>query len=198
VEYDHDPANPQKEWDNVGTVVLSNRCRYDFGNETVSYDEIQALVDDPNNICLPIYMYDHSGITINTTGFSCPWDSGQVGIIYCTKQKAVQEWGKKVCTPKVREAAIKYMQGEIKTLDQYLTGQVYGFQVYDPDGCEADSCWGFYGDEDDCLEEGLVSARHLEAKWLEDKRKTWRGALHEARQRKYWATRDVVTTGARA
>ena len=29
-------------------------------------------------IVQPLYLYDHGGITMNTTGFSCSWDSGQV------------------------------------------------------------------------------------------------------------------------
>lgn len=139
---DDDAQNPAKDWDMVGTMVLSDRCRYDFGHETASFDEIQELVDDPNNICLPVYMYDHSGITINTTGFSCSWDSGQVGIMYCTKEKAIREFGKKLCTAKVRAAAIRCMEGEIKSIDAYLTGDVWGYIVYDADDNELDSCWG--------------------------------------------------------
>lgn len=34
---------------------------------------------------LPLYLYDHSGITMNTTGFSCPWDSGRVGFIFAAQ-----------------------------------------------------------------------------------------------------------------
>ena len=41
------------------------------------------------------FIYDHSGITMNTTGFSCPWDSGQVGWIYCSKKRFLSETGYK-------------------------------------------------------------------------------------------------------
>jgi hypothetical protein len=44
-------------------------------------------------VILPLYLYDHSGITMNTTGFSCPWDSGQVGWIYTSKENAVEMLG---------------------------------------------------------------------------------------------------------
>lgn len=195
VEYDQDPESP-REWDNVGTIVLHERCRYSFGDETASMEELQEINDDPNNIVLPVYLYDHGGITISTAGFSCPWDSGQVGIIYCTKARAIKEWGKKILTKKAREQAIKCLQGEIKDLDQYLTGTVYGFRVLDPNGDEIDSCWGFYGDSDYCLSEGMASAEHHEAQWMEDCRKAWRAALHEARERRYWAARGVETVGA--
>jgi hypothetical protein len=39
-------------------------------------EQIQGLV------ILPLYLYDHGGITISCSPFSCPWDSGQVGWIY--------------------------------------------------------------------------------------------------------------------
>lgn len=32
-------------------------------------------------VVLPVYMYDHGGIALSTGGFSCPWDSGRVGLI---------------------------------------------------------------------------------------------------------------------
>lgn len=194
VVYDNDPMNPRKEWDNVGTVVLIDRCRYDFGDEHASYDELREIANNPANICLPIYMYDHSGITINTTGFSCAWDSGQVGIIYCTKEQAIKEWGKKILTKKARDAAVKCMQAEIETLDQYLTGQVYGYIVYDAEGDDVDSCWGFFGEEEYCLGEGVASAEYFVEKDMERRREAWRKALREARERRYWANRGVETT----
>lgn len=38
-------------------------------------------------VVLPLYLYDHGGITMNTGGFSDPWDSGQVGFIFVSKEK---------------------------------------------------------------------------------------------------------------
>ncbi|SHF15500.1 hypothetical protein SAMN02745133_01946 [Desulforamulus putei DSM 12395] len=55
-------------------------------------DEILAVIEQ-KFIILPLYLYDHSGITMNTTGFSCPWDSGQVGWIYCSKERFRKETG---------------------------------------------------------------------------------------------------------
>ena len=48
--------------------------------------ELFSLVEQMDGmVILPLYLYDHSGITMNTCGFSCPWDSGQVGWIYADK-----------------------------------------------------------------------------------------------------------------
>lgn len=103
IHNDSDPANPRKEYDHVGTMVCDHRL-YDLGDKKGSPEDIP---DDA--ICLPLYLYDHGGITMSTSPFSCPWDSGQVGVIYCTKEKAIKEWGKKRFTKKVEERAIKYL-----------------------------------------------------------------------------------------
>jgi len=111
-------------------------------------------------VVLPLYLYDHSGITMNTRGFSCPWDSGQVGFIFATKDQIKKEFDVKRVTKKVKEKAIKLLNGEVETYDQYLTGDVWGYVVEDPEGNDEDSCWGFYG-FDYCLEEAKAIAKHM-------------------------------------
>jgi hypothetical protein len=159
VEYDTDPESP-RSWDNLGTLALLDRCRYCFGDEALPRAEVLALLRRPDLIALPVYIYDHSGITINTTGFSCPWDSGMVGVIYVSRDAVRREWNKRAISPKLLDQVRKSLRGEIAVLDQYLTGQVYGFRVYDPEGEEVDSCWGFYGEPEECLAEGLAVAEH--------------------------------------
>lgn len=111
---------------------------------------VQALIDrvlDQHYIILPLYLYDHSGITMNTSGFSCPWDSGQVGVIYVSIAKAKAEYGWKNMNLARRRRIEGYLKGEVKTYDQYLTGDVYGYTIEGPGGEDLDSCWGFYGEE---------------------------------------------------
>lgn len=89
---------------------------------------------------------------MRTTGFSCPWDSGRIGIIYVTKKKIKQENGWKVLTKARKEKILQYLKNEVETYDQYLTGDIYGYVVEETeeeDGSknETDSCWGFYGSD---------------------------------------------------
>lgn len=104
IYHDTNPMNP-REWDNLGTMVCWHR-RYDLGDERARNIELYNSWDEwleneiliPNGgeenvIYLPLYLYDHDGITMNTTGFSCPWDSGQVGWIYATKDRFREETG---------------------------------------------------------------------------------------------------------
>ncbi len=105
---------------------------------------------DANYIILPLGLLDHSGITmyVGSGAHSCDyggWDSGQVGFIYMTKAKAIEEWGKKRLTKHVRAMAEKCLRCEVQTYDQFLTGDVYGFVISDSEGNDVDSCWGHFG-----------------------------------------------------
>ena len=119
---------------------------------------IKALIGKGNVIMLPLYLYDHSGITMNTGGFSCPWDSGQVGYIYVTMEDARKEWSG--TDEEIRAKALTCLEAEVKVYDQYLTGDVYGYIIEDDDGEIVDSCWGFYEDEY-CREAGEEAMKFL-------------------------------------
>jgi len=172
-----EPESP-REWDNAGTMVCGHR-RYSLGDVQLNNPEEFREWErkHKNDIMLPLYLYDHSGITINTTGFSCGWDSGQLGWIFITRKDAVKEWGKKYCTKEVAKRAIEYLKGEVKTYDDYLTGNVYGYVVLD-DEEELDSCWGFYPSHDDRMgyESCLEEAKSM-ADWHANERdeKAWQG-----------------------
>ena len=60
--------------------------------DNLSISDCQKLLKDIV-FYLPLYLYDHSGITMNTGGFSCSWDSGQMGWIYATKEDIQKEYG---------------------------------------------------------------------------------------------------------
>lgn len=145
---DFDPLNPRKEYDHAGTMVCWH-SRYNLGDKN-PFDTPQDALDhfkEHNSVFLPLYLYDHSGVTISTKPFSCPWDSGQAGFIYADQETIAKEWGNK---PEARDKAIKYLKAEVETYDQYINGQVYGFVIEDSKGEEIEdgSCWGFYGDYD--------------------------------------------------
>jgi hypothetical protein len=99
-------------------------------------------------IVMPLYLYDHSGQTISTKPFGCRWDSGQVGFIYVSRKKLLEEYGGKKVTKKMLETATKVLLAEVEVYDHYIRGDVYGFKEYDADGKEVDSCYGFYGEDD--------------------------------------------------
>ena len=153
VENDETARSPRLEFENLGTMVCFHG-RYKLGDEHDYKSDMfdgwlemmEALIKDNNiAIILPIYMYDHSGITIKTTPFSCPWDSAQIGYIYISKEKIREEYGRKNMSAKLVKQITSYLVGEVETYDHYLTGNVYGYTVENEESEEIDSCWGFYG-----------------------------------------------------
>ena len=139
--------NPRTEWDNLGTMICFHK-RYSLGDKHNFTLEDAMLFEQNRKDCIimPMYMYDHSGITIATKPFSCPWDSGKIGFIYITKKKAREEYGWKVIT-KARELQIRgYLENEVNTYDQFLRGEVYRYEVYEGEEM-IDSCGGFFGSD---------------------------------------------------
>jgi len=151
---DDDPMNP-REWDNLGTILYSS-SRYVLGDKEVSVDEIEEITQRDDVIWLPVYAYIHSGVVLNTGGFSCPWDSGMSGIIYVEKKAAEAAWAgfeDDYSEDRVR----KVLQGEVETFSQYVSGDIYGYVVETATGEHVNSCWGFFGHEG--VKEAISDAR---------------------------------------
>jgi hypothetical protein len=97
-------------------------------------------------VVLPLYLYDHSGLRVNTTGFHCPWDSGLAGFVFDTAESRRELGLEDIDTDTTRT----FLEGEVSTFDDYLSGQVYAVTVASHEGGvvdddSADTVWGFYG-----------------------------------------------------
>ncbi len=121
----------------------------------VSVKDIEA-VSGGELVVLPLYLYDHSGLTMNTTGFYCPWDSGQVGYIWTTMKRIKEGRPEKRTKKEWRDLALTILRGEVEVYDQYLRGDCYGYieEKLRPDGEweELISCWGYYSAKDPLTE----------------------------------------------
>ena len=105
---------------------------------------------------LPLYLYDHSGITMSTSSSSCPWDSGQIGFIYVDHSKALKWFGEKELTREFYKKVVESLRSEVQIYDDFLTGNIFGYAVWKQDdelddddyklGGNLESCWGFYPD----------------------------------------------------
>jgi len=179
VRVDGDNEDP-RTWDNVGTMTCFH-SRYNLGDKhqwkepnTFLQDlaaTVAELPDGDNDmdliwkilnkhfVFLPLYLYDHSGITMSTSPFSCRWDSGQVGWIYCSLEKGKKEAPKGKKTGKALVDFItKNLESEVKVFDDFITGNVYKFELQIKNVREEwetdDSCGGFYGK--DHVASGLI------------------------------------------
>ena len=158
---DNLPLEPRKEMDNLGIIHYRHR-NYILGDEKISDNfegsfkeyldylkkELKALV------ILPIYLYDHSGITISTKPFNCPWDSSEVGYIFTTKEKIKEFYPEFNLSKKFLEEIKQNLISEITQFDYYLKGECYGYELLTHKKCKEcghteedlkDSCYGFYG-----------------------------------------------------
>lgn len=166
---DEDPESP-RSWDNLGVMVCFHK-RYNLGDESglsdsqfESWAELEAYLKEEKNAVaiFPLYLYDHSGLRIKIGSFAgllpqghAEFDSGQVGFIYVSREKLLQEYGAKKLSQALIKKAWAVLKGEVETYDQYLSGDVWGYKIFEvKPKCktcgneseeETDSCWGFYG-----------------------------------------------------
>lgn len=172
IHHDEDVPNPRTEFDHLAEFWCWHR-RYNLGdNKPRMLDSpvtregvIEHVQDSGDDVLaiLPLYLYDHSGITISTSPFSCRWDSGQVGWAFVRSSTAEEQGiGRDV------EKALKVIHGEVAEYDQYLRGDVFGYvlarEQLDSDEdvaerVEMESCWGCYG-MDYCIEQARDTLHH--------------------------------------
>lgn len=150
---DFEATNP-REFETLGTMVCFHN-RYRLGDQTElnsydfsGWDDLERYLYKKENalIVIPIFLYDHSGLAINTTGFSSSWDSGQIGFIYVSKEKIRDEFRCKRISKKLKEQINQTLCSEVNIYNDYLSGNVYGFSVTDKSTREEiSSCYDFYG-----------------------------------------------------
>jgi len=153
-----DCATDPSEWGDGILITHMAGSRYILGNTPVS-DPVRWRADRLAELRrespktkkadlmfeYPVYALVHSGVALSMHPFSCPWDSGQSGVISISRKQA------KECFPSIRtraalEAKVReLLAGFLKTFNQYISGEVYSYTIEDPEGESIDSCGGFYG-----------------------------------------------------
>lgn len=98
---------------------------------------------------VPVYMYEHSGISLSCSPFSCGWDSGMIGFMICDREQAemtLGEWD--------YDKVVQSIVAEVEALDEYYVYGGYMYEVIEYKKCdccgheeevEADTCCGFVG-----------------------------------------------------
>lgn len=176
IEQDEHGESP-REWDNLGAMLtwedrysspdkntfssfrdwvachcgaISEELMYEANNSVHGYfTAVQKKLHHYGMIALPVYKFEHSGVAYNTKGFSCPWDSGLVGLIFVEKDKVYKEYGCKKVTKKILDKVREVLSGEVETYSQWANGEVYMYQMETLDGDFVDSCGGYYGESEE-------------------------------------------------
>ena len=157
VSYDEWAESP-RNWDNLSKMIFFGKHSHLGDKHNINSDdyngweELEEAIRKEYNVVIleKVYAYSHGGMTISTSPFSCPWDSGTLGFVIITKEDIKENYGWKELTKKRLDKAINFLdniiKGEIKVLDNYINGEVFSFQIQDEAGEIEDSCCGFYGD----------------------------------------------------
>lgn len=152
---DEDVESPRL-WENLGQMVCWHRryCLGDPHNFSTPNEFLEWAKQTDMAVMLPLYLYDHSGLTISTDGSCYPYndrfDAGQVGWIYVTKARLCQERNVKRLTKQILDWATSVLITEVQLYDMYLRNEIYGFTVFEATKErleEIDSCGGFFGDD---------------------------------------------------
>ena len=160
---DESSEDPRQMFDHMCTMLCGHRD-YILGDKTEinmkhfdnANDLEQYLYKNEGALVVqPLYLLDHSGLTIRTSRFledPQGWDTSFIGFIYVTRESLKNFWNKTNLTKSAREIIQNAIECEIAEYNQYLSGDVYGYKMYEKKKCqygqhleEIDSCWGFYG-----------------------------------------------------
>lgn len=156
IDTDDDPMSP-RDADNATVMVCWHRD-YTLGDDTDEAKAIKAAIDGhdfttskPNTaiqrwlrifhgatVVRPLYLLDHSGITIRTSKFAEDpggWDTSAVGFVFDTELR------REVCGTEA-ESADEIIDVEVKAYATYLEGGYVGYTVLNARGDVVDSCWG--------------------------------------------------------
>ncbi len=154
-------GGPRDFLESLAEQLLPDGNRYYYDEEDDEIDRLEGMSMEElldlvktKNVILPLFIYDHGGVTMNTSGYSCPWDSGQVGWIYISHDIINKEYGRPIDEETIK-LVTEVLEAEVKLYDYYLTGSIYGYVIDEKKTCsecghiiydELDSCWGFYGE----------------------------------------------------
>ena len=129
VQQDLDPLNPREFGDLCTMVCFHNR--YTLGDkhnyresDYRSWKELKRAIESSERVAMieTLYLYDHSGIKISTSPFSCRWDSGQIGYVYMTQEtkekNALSDQGMR-----------DQLTNEIEAYNRFLNGEIYSYHI---------------------------------------------------------------------
>lgn len=138
------PESP-REWDTLGTMIGWHR-RHVVGDEDIGRDvrdgrmggtpedalRMHAGVALDALVYLAVHCYEHGSVTYQTAPFACEWDSGQVGWIYTTRDKAAECFGEDASDERIAKA----LRAEVDTYNAWANGNVWGFDIEKGTRCQ--------------------------------------------------------------
>lgn len=165
IEQDEQPQSPD-DWGNDDAFVVYDHRQFSVERKGFVPREIFDETNEKGEMMYDghfvfvLYAYIHSGVALSVGGHNFPdarWDVSTTGFVLIKKNEHIT----------TEEEALKLAESIVSEWNDYLSGNVYGYQIYDNTDVEddeegefVDSCWGFYGDHENCMTEaiGIVEA----------------------------------------
>lgn len=133
--------------DSVFLVACHNQFTVKYKDFT-DKDIIELFLNPTHDeyYLFPLRAYIHSGVSLSLSKTEYPFndrfDSAWVGMVFIDKNEVNNS----------EDRAKEIAEGLIQTYNHVLSGEVYGY-VISKGGEKVESCWGFIGDYENCLNE---------------------------------------------
>ena len=141
-EIHHESVSFWASWDEYSEDVARELVNLYFTDKT----KLKMLEDTNKVAFLPISLYDHSGITMwlgsKEGHVDARWDCSSVGYAFIEYDE--KRFGK---SKDWKQEAYDIMSSEMKVYNDYVSGEIYGWEIKDEDGNRIDSCGGYFGSD---------------------------------------------------
>lgn len=171
VKYSEYPPDSPRNWDNAWKFMFTHK-RFYMPNETdirfddyYSWDELENALKESYLHVIPVWMFDHSGLSFGIGNEPCPWDSGQIGFAVLSET----DFDEFELDGMSDEQLIEMLIEDLDVFERYVNGVNYEYAILDEHGEILDSCTGYYKPEH-AMQVGVE-----DAEWLvkQDEKKAW-------------------------
>lgn len=91
-----------ERYERMVNMVWSRKMTGDHPDPRAVDDAMLRVISE-KYVVMPLYLLDHSGLAMQTESFHDPWDSGQVGWVYVSKEDVLKEFGGEKMTGALRK-----------------------------------------------------------------------------------------------
>lgn len=180
IKRDDEPGSP-KNWADTSLFLVYEHRQFHVEQEGFEPREIAEYLNSPEDNhrhsaykdyhIFPVEAHIHSGVSLKIfDGMkTCSFDSSVTGFALISKKEfncdLNRKHNEKLKDKTDEEIYRHFAQGLLDTWNQYLSGDIYGFETYWVKKCSScgngektfvDSCWGYYGNDHEAS--GLLDA----------------------------------------
>lgn len=160
VVQDPDPESPEAWAADIDLFLVAGHRSFDVrAPALVAKLDAAAYGGRGSHKAFRVYAYIHSGVHLflragdatRAAGSHAGWDTCAVGHVFVQREAYGDD----------DAAMLKAADGLVSSWNAYLSGDIWGYTVTDEAGDVVESCWGYVGDRDYCLQDGVAAAQAL-------------------------------------